>query len=663
MPWRWNWRRKPFRRRWRRKRRWPRKRALYRRYPRRRTRRYTRKRRKRRKRTRVRRKRQTLTLKQWQPESIKKCKIIGHTPIILGCSGRQIYCYTFWQDYYIHPRCPAGGGFAAMKWSLAYLYEDFLRRKNIWTKSNCPYDLCRYLGTILKFYKHETVDFIVTYNRNYPMVVDENAYLQTHPSIMLLRKHRIIVPSKKTKPLGKNYVKIRIKPPRQLLNKWFFQKNFNDQGLFLLQATAADLTYPHLGPYSKNRLVTITVLDTQYYFMQPNWGNAAQTYTFHTTVTANLKNWIPAKTLIDGKLQDYSPSIEQLTGTQKLLHTSGLFNPKFLNIQAWKSGASVGTGTPPLPTTQVQYMPAKDTGKGNKIYYISTLQTSYAPPTTDRVLVWEGEPLWLQLYGLRDYILKVKGSISALQDYIAVIESPFIQPQTHNKKFVVVSNTFMQGLTDCGNPPSAHQLNHWFLTLEDQMPILNEIIKSGPYIARQDGPRCTWELHCSYKSFFKWGGAQPPLQNICDPHLQETFPVPDTVKQTIQIIDPKKQIPETLFHSWDYRRGLITQTALKRMYKNLSTPESSSTDGSEKSESPRKKRKRGDPPCPEEKENYILQNLQEICQTEPKTSGDLEQQIDNLRQQQYNKNINILKLLALLKQKQLSLQLAMGMME
>ncbi|BAG84581.1 hypothetical protein [Torque teno midi virus 15] len=658
MAWRYYWRRKrPFRRRWKRRATKYRKPRLYRRYARRRTRRNPRKRRQRRKRPRVRRKRQTLPLKQWQPESIRRCKIIGHTPIILGCSDRQIHSYTYWQDYYIHPRCAAGGGFAVMKWSLAYLYEDFKRRKNIWTKSNCMYDLCRYTGTKLKLYKHETVDFIVSFSRNYPMVVDENTYMHTHPSIMLLKKHRIIIPSKRTNPHGKNYKKITVRPPRQLINKWFFQKNFNDQGLFLLTATAADLMYPHLGPYSKNRLVTITILNTQHFYQQPNWGTATGDYSFGTT---NFSTWGGAKTYIDNKLTDYNPSMDMLKQNNKHNASNGIFNKEFPNIQYWKT---ITNPTHPTPTMQVQYNPARDTGNGNKVYFISTLQTSWAPSTTDKVMTWTGEPLWLQLYGLTDYILKVKGTSSALQDAICVIESPYIEPQTHNKKFVFVGNPFMNGLTECGNQPPGWLLSKWFLTLEDQMPILNEIIKSGPYVARQDGPRCTWELHCDYRSFFKWGGAQPPLQNICDPHLQETFPVPDTVKQTIQIIDPQKQIPETLFHSWDYRRGLITKTALKRMYKNISDADSSSTDGSEKSDTPRKKRKRGDPPCPEEKDNYIIQNLQEICQAPQETSGDLEQQLHNLREQQLNKNISLLKLLAMLKQKQLQMQLAMGMME
>lgn len=221
----------------------------------------------------------------------------------------------------------------------------------------------------------------------------------------------------------------------------------------------------------------------------------------------------------------------------------------------------------------------------------------------------------------------------------------------------------MKGQTDCGNPPPGSLLNKWFLTIDDQMPALNDIVSAGPYMVKQSGFRCTWELHVDYKSYFKWGGAQPPLQNICDPHLQETFPVPDTVRQTLQIIDPKKQVPESLLHSWDYRRGLITKTALKRMYKGLSDAESSSTDTSDESDSPQRKRKRGDPPCPEEKDNYNIQTIAKICETPQEAGANFQQQLHQFQQQQYDKNINILKLLAMLKQKQLQMQLAMGMME
>ncbi len=82
-----------------------------------------------------------------------------------------------------------------------------------------------------------------------------------------------------------------------------------------------------------------------------------------------------------------------------------------------------------------------------------------------------------------------------------------------------------------------------------------------------DGFRCSWELNMKYHSKWLWGGANPPLKPACDPYQQEVFPVPDSLKQALQIIDPKKQVPEALLHSWDFRRGFATKSALKRIAK------------------------------------------------------------------------------------------------
>nr|UHK03805.1 MAG: ORF1 [Torque teno midi virus] len=637
----WRKYRRPARRRWRRWR-WPRRRRRKRTY-RRRTAKRTAPRRKRTRRRRVRKKKKTTTIKQWAPESIRNCKIIGLTPLILGCTGRQMNNYIYWQDYWTHTKCPAGGGFSVMKFSLAYLYEDYKRLKNIWTHSNCDYDLCKYVKTVLYLYPHPEVDFIVVYTRNYPMVVDEHTYMSTHPFYLLLRKHKKIIPSRRTNPRGKQYYKLTIKPPRQSINKWFFQKHFNDTGIFMLQASACDLTYSYLGSNSRNRLLTFSELNLDVYG-QPNWAVATlTTYNFKIDVKGT------AKTMINNKLIDYTVT-EKLYTTDRLKWESGMFNAKFLNIQYY----SPNNKKPPVRT--VQYNPVVDNGKGNTVYFISVLQTSWAPPTTDRLLIWKDRPLWLLFYGLEDYILKAKNSSGALRDYICVIQSNAIFPQ--HDKHVLIGNNFLNGLTECGTTPTAGQLDKWFLTLEDQNQCLNEIVKSGPYIQDMDGFRGSWELKMKYKSYWKWGGAQPPLKAACDPYQQEIFPVPDSVKQSLQIIDPAKQIPECLFHSWDYRRGLLTKSALKRMQSYLSDAELSSTDTEE---TPKKRRKIGDPPCPEEKANSLIQNLQSFCQKTQETPGN--EQLQQLEQQQHQRNLQLLKIISELKRRQLNLQLVTGLME
>lgn len=565
-----------------------------------------------------------------------------------------MYNYIYWQDYWTHPKCAAGGGFSVYKFSLALLYEDYKKLRNVWTYSNCEYDLCRYKKTTVTFYRHQEVDFVVYYTRNPPMVVDQWTYMSTHPQFLLLRKHKLLIPSMRTKPHGKRSVKITIKPPRLAINKWFFQKHFQDTGLFMLQAAACDLDYSYLGSNSRNRLLTFTALNPDFW-KNPDWANASQPYSW--SVTPAPTSGMKAKTLINNQLQSYTiPSnFNTVSGTihEKLKWETGIFNYKFLNIQYWETSPTAPTK---IPTIQVQYNPMVDKGKGNIVWFVSTLSTSWAVPTTDPLLVWRDKPLWLIFFGVQDYILKAKGSSSALRDYICVIYSKAIFPVL--PRVVLIGNNFLNGLTECGVTPTGTNIDKWFLTLEDQNQALNEIVKSGPFVQNMDGFRCSWELKMKYRSVWQWGGARPPLKPACDPYQQEIFPLPDTVKQSIQIIDPSKQIPEALFHSWDYRRGQITKTAIKRMQENLSDADSSST-GSEEPE--KKKAKRGEPPCFHEKDHSLLETVQSICQKTQETPTD--QQLQQLQQQQLNKNIQILKLISELKQRQLNLQLMTGLME
>nr|UHM27396.1 MAG: ORF1 [Torque teno midi virus] len=645
----WYFRRKRapwYRRRWKR-RRYTRKR---RRFPRRRVRRRpyktTRRYRKKRKQRRV-RKHKKLPLIQWQPESTRKCNIIGYAPLIIGCTGRQQNNYIFWQDYWTHPKCPAGGSFAVYKFSLGLLYEDYKRHRNVWTKSNCDYDLCKYVKTKLYFFPHPEVDFVIHYTRSYPMIVDENTYMSTHPFYLMLRKHKLVIPSKRTNPHGKQVYKLTLKPPRQSINKWYFQKPFSDIGLFMIQAAALDLTYSYLGPNSRNRLVTLQALNPQFWG-SPQWGaKTTTTYSFKIDISAGKGK--VAQYNDKGTLKNYTIP-NDFNSNNIHAWEKGIFNYKFLNIQIWPTEI----GNKQLPLIQVQYNPMVDIGKGNVVYFISTLQTSWSPPTTDRLLVWRDRPLWLLMFGLQDYILKAKNTTSALQGYICVIQSKAIFP-VHDQ-IVVIGNNFLSGLTECGvQPLNPVAIDNWYLDLEDQNPAINEIVKSGPFVPRMDGFRCSWELNMKYHSKWIWGGATPPLKPACDPYQQEVFPVPDTIKQALQIIDPKKQIPESLLHSWDYRRGFITKAALKRMQKNLSDAELSSTD----SEPPIKKRK-ADPPCYQEKEESLLSTVQTLCQEEETNQN---RELQQYQQQQHQKQLQLLKLISELKRRQLHLQLMTGLME
>jgi hypothetical protein len=144
-------------------------------------------------------------------------------------------------------------------------------RKNIWTKSNILKDLCRYLRCRITLFRHPSTDFVVTYDRQPPFNLDKWTYPGTHPLNLMLQKHKKFVLNKFSKPHGKLTVKLIIKPPKQMLTKWFFTKNFSHYSLFLLKTTTINLSYSRLGYYNENQIISFYYLNTTFY-QNGDWG-------------------------------------------------------------------------------------------------------------------------------------------------------------------------------------------------------------------------------------------------------------------------------------------------------------------------------------------------------------------------------------------------------
>ncbi len=187
MPFWWRRRRKPWFgprfRRYRRNYKTRRRRYRYRNQYRRPARRRRRRRRKRK----VRRKLKRITIKQWQPERIVKCKIKGVGVLVAGADGSQNRCYTETKDDYTQPKAPGGGGFGLEVFTLEYLFKQWLARKNIWTKTNDYTDLVRYTGCTFRFFRHPDTDFIIKYSRQPPFQLDKDTFPDCHPQNMLLK--------------------------------------------------------------------------------------------------------------------------------------------------------------------------------------------------------------------------------------------------------------------------------------------------------------------------------------------------------------------------------------------------------------------------------------------------------------------------------------------
>nr|UHM26569.1 MAG: ORF1 [Torque teno midi virus] len=661
MPFWWKRRRRPWYGRWY-KRRYTRKfKRRKRRFPRRyRHRRLTRRRRKRR--GKVRRKKKTLTVKQWQPECIRKCKIKGIAIHIVGTQGKQYACFTDNSNKWTPALQPGGGGIAVEKFTLQHLYNEHRMGRNIWTQSNLHLDLARYLGGSIVFWRHPHVDFIVKYCTRLPMILDKYTYPDTYPMQLMLGRHKKFIPSLLTKPKGKRYVKIHFKPPKLLTNKWLFQENLANTGLLQLQASIADLRYPHLGCCNTNQLVTILGINLQFY-KYIAWGNpnnpiATQQerwYEPYYQARTSLKvTWTGSKTVtnLQMKVKPYN---------QTLTRTEGWFR-KELMLATKIEEESV------LPGMFVRYNPTRDNGVGNKAWLASTLNSVLGPPKTDLDLIVEGLPLYQLLLGFTDFVNKKKKDPQFINSYCLYLQSPYFEPQPSMHNILCpIDYSFMNGKGAYDTNPDAWDETHWFPTIKHQQKSINNIVSCGPFMPKLENQNLdTWELWSNYSFYFKFGGAPLPDADTADPGQQGTFPIPNNLKQTIQIINPEKTSPQATLHAWDLRRGIITNSALKRMCENQQTDTDFQTDAE-----PYKKKKKTSLP-----ENALLTHQEETQEMqsclhslfEESTSQDSQEQdlhklIKHQKLKQQQIKLNILKLITNLKTKQKQLQLQTGILD
>lgn len=660
MPFWWNRRRKWwFGKRYRR-RRYKTRRRPRRRYKRRpQYRRTTRRRHRRRKK--VRRKKQSIPLRQWQPDCIRKCKIKGIGLHIAGANGRQFQCFTDIAKQWTPELQPGGGGFGVEKYTLQYLYNENKAGNNIWTASNKYLDLCRYLGGKITFWRHATQDFIVQYSRTWPMKLDQYTYPDTYPQNMLLAKHKKVIPSLKTKPRGKRGVTIRFKPPKLLINKWYFQEALANTGLILLKSSICDLRYPHIGCCNTNELVTLTGINLDYYQLA-GWGNATAPGTYGT-------NWyIPypnaqhdnIQAVVKGKTETIS--IPKNDYKKSVSYEEGWFQPKLLQATEIKNYTYI-------PGTACRYNPKVDTGRGNAIWFASTLKYSYQPPQVDKDFILEGLPLYELLFGFNNYIQKQKGDPTILQSYCLFIKSPALEPQhSANHFFCPIDYSFIQGKGPYDSYVTKDMKQKWFPRLLYQQKSINNIVVSGPFIPKLENQNLsTWELWSTYTFNFKFGGAALPDPDTVNPAEQGQYPVPTNKQQTVQICNPEKTSPYATIHSWDFRRGLITSKAFKRMCENQETDTDFQTD----TETPRKKKKTSQPGNILQTQDQEIKEIQSClhslcdestCQEIPENQ-DLLQLIQQQQQKQQHLKNNILKLILDLKSKQKLLQLQTGVLE
>nr|UHK05223.1 MAG: ORF1 [Torque teno midi virus] len=653
MPFWWARRRKPWYGRWRNrfyKNRKPRRRRYRKKY------RFTtrRRRRRRRKRYKVRRKRAKIPIQQWQPDSIKKCKIKGLIYLVAGTQGNQYRCYTNQKFESTVPKAPGGGGFGVDVFTLEFLYKEWFAHRNIWTTSNDYLDLCRYTGCKIILYRHQTTDFVVSYDIMPPFDFTKDTYLEAHPQRQLLRKRHRVVFSRKTKPTGKPYITIKIKPPKLMQTKWYFQEDFAEQPLLKLSASAANFSYSLFGWNTQSTNVTIFALNSKFFTIH-NWAQTRgdQPYKPYEGYPSDGLDFI--------NKNGNSKKVPLTNYAQSINKTTGIFQTAVLQAIDVKYS---GTRQFERPVAIGRYNPEVDTGEGNKVWLTSVISDHGWSPPSDLNLILIEKPLWLLCFGLWDWIEKSKPKTQYLQTSMFVIQSKFITRLTNTTQTVwpIIDPSFIDGKLPYGEDITQQDINKWYPTCYTQRETLNAIVQCGPYIPKYNQqPSSSWQLSAKYIFYFKWGGPQVTEKNVQDPKTQSTYPIPNSFWEAVQIADPKKQRCQSLLRSWDFRRGIATTTALKRMSENLQTDSSLSSD---ESETPKKK-KRVTSEIPfkdketEETQKCLLSLFEE--DSSPEATSNIQQLIEHQHNQQQKLKRNIINLLMNLKKKQRHLLMQTGL--
>ncbi len=371
-------------------------------------------------------------------------------------------------------------------------------KKNIWTSSNVNFDLCRYTGCKFIFYKHPYIDFVLSYKRQYPLSLSFADIMNCHPYMILQSQHKIIIPSMKHNPKGKPYVKKKMKPPKQMTNKWFFQDMFSDKPLILLTAAVCDLSMPYLGPSGENTLISLTCLNIHNCYDVGNWG--APEYKPYSTFTGTKVKYKPRKASTETEFQ---------LGSTGVGYSDGWFSKQLL--QAEYIAFTQDKKVPPV--YYARYNPAIDDGVGNSVYLCSVSTSDFNKPASDKVLIASNKPLWMLLFGFVDYVRHIKRPVETMSIYYLVIETKYIHATftgTRTYLHIPLDLSFIEGKGPYNSLASDKWLTRWYPTLVHQQQSMNNIVKAGPFIPKPDPTKANWELH--YNSTFFLSGEEHKIQ-------------------------------------------------------------------------------------------------------------------------------------------------------
>nr|UGV35128.1 MAG: ORF1 [TTV-like mini virus] len=555
------------------------------------------------------RKLKRLKIHEYQPVSIRKCNIKGLLCLFQTVESRISCNFDMYEDSIVPERLPGGGGFSIKALSLYSLYIENIHGHNIWTFPNTQYPLMRYLGCRLRFYQSRDADYVVTYSNTWPLESSLAMYNTMQPGLHAMQKHKILVPSKQTKPKKKPYIEKFIHPPTQMLNKWYFQRDLAKKPLLLLRTSCMSLDHYYIGTRQTSTNLTIRSLNFAV-FQHRNWGQknykyspttigTQQMYLYATKEHTEINDTLCSRIVMLTDTVNYTPGQSyndrfhtddheqnKFNLWKNDLHQGNPFLAEYLHGDetAWLSSMTpeqyyTGIQQKKKPKDidphfifqniplgiEVRYNPYIDRGNTNKTFFlpVKTNQSGWQAPT-DSKLTNENLPLWIQQWGFPDFQKKLNIQHRIDTDYILVIETTHTTPI--KTPLIPLSYSFWEGKSPYEDGINDIDKDKWYPCFQYQQEANNDICVAGPGTPKIPNG-VTVEAKLDYKFYFKWGGDLPPMATNSDPTEQPWYPVPNNFAPPNSLQNPTTA-PQTFLYAFDERRGELTKTAAERIKKD-----------------------------------------------------------------------------------------------
>lgn len=550
-----------------------------------------------------------ITIKEWQPSTIRKLNIKGQYPLFAGTSERIGNDYTAYVDEIAPKDVPGGGLYSITVFTLQGLYELHQKARNWWTYSNCDLPLIRYQGCTMKLYYTNSCDYITTVVNCGELKANLEMFHSTQPSVLYLNKKKKVLLCRNYNKKRKPYKKWFIHPPALFKNQWYFQKDLAKYPLLMVISAAASFDRYYQCSTCISETVGFQSLNTDFFVIH-SWKYPSTTpyrpnrdfYMFGIGGTTTFDEATPKQLILLGAPSDYSKgtmigqphsdwntqvknymskptnwgnpfhpdwlhadSAEGLICLLKVTETENL-TQKLQSLDANKTLKTQQFIEPTKPfTVHCRYNPQADMGQ-NAIFVtrITGDNTPWHKPNDEHLLT-QGLPLWILNWGWFDYLRKTGTPQRLDTDYIQVIVSDYIQPKELTY-YVPIDQFFLNAKSPYSDHIKPYDLQNWHPKINFQLQAISHICNSGPLTVKLPKD-VSVEAHLSYKFHFKLGGCPPSMDKVCEPTTQPTYPQPGNFLSSIILQNPQTPV-EYYLSSFDQRRDLLTHKAAKRLKKD-----------------------------------------------------------------------------------------------